>query len=214
MAVNNTERIFNDLKEQVINGAYPPAFSLTEQDLSQKYDVSRNTIKKVLMLLENEGLVSIERNKGAKVRVCSIEEVMNFLDLREVLEGFIIRNTVASITDEQIQQLSNLLVHMKELMDRRDLLAYSQCNQEFHNIIYSACANHTAVEMTIRLKNQMRKYNSKTILVPGRDVSSYDEHTKILKAIQARDPESAELAMRLHIRNVRDTFRTNYSLLF
>ncbi len=208
------ERIFHDLKEQIINGVYPPFFSLTEQDLSQKYDVSRNTIKKVLMLLENEGLVSIERNKGAKVRVCSIEEVMDFLDLREVLEGFIIRNAVVSITDQQIQQLSDLLVHMKELMDQRDLLAYSQCNQEFHNIIYSACTNRTAVEMTIKLKNQMRKYNSKTILVPGRDVSSYEEHKKILQVIQARDPESAELAMRLHIRNVRDTFQTNYSLLF
>lgn len=212
--MNSTERIFQDLKEQIINGTYPPSFSLTETDLAKKYDVSRNTIKKCLMMLESEGLVSIEHNKSAKVRSYSIEEVMDFLDLREVLEGFIIRNAVQSITAEQIGEMERLMAEMKELMERRDLLGYSQRNQQFHKVIYDACTNQTAVEMTIRLKNQMRKYNSKTILIPGRDTSSFDEHARILETIKEKDVESAELCMRLHIRNVRKTFQDNFFLLF
>lgn len=214
MVKMHTEQITQDLREQITKGIYPPAFSLTEIDLAQKYGVSRNTIKKSLMMLESEGLVSIEPNKGAKVRVYSINEVLEFLEVREVLEGFIIRNAVSAITDEQISLLEELLKQMKLLLEQKDLLAYSQCNQEFHKIIYSACTNRTAVEVTVQLKNQMRKYNAKTILVPGRDASSFDEHTKILNAIRARDAASAELYMRIHIRNVCKVFKENYALLF
>lgn len=214
MVKMHTEQITQDLREQITKGIYPPAFSLTEIDLAQKYGVSRSTIKKSLMMLESEGLVSIEPNKGAKVRVYSINEVLEFLEVREVLEGFIIRNAVSAITDEQISLLEELLKQMKLLLEQKDLLAYSQCNQEFHKIIYSACTNRTAVEVTVQLKNQMRKYNAKTILVPGRDASSFDEHTKILNAIRARDAASAELYMRIHIRNVCKVFKENYALLF
>lgn len=214
MAATHTEQIFKDLRDQITKGAYPPAFSLTEVDLAQKYGVSRNTIKKSLMMLENEGLVSIERNKGAKVRVYSLDEVLEFLEVREELEGFIIRNAVKTITDQQIRWMEDLLGQMKQLLDQKNLLAYSQCNQEFHKIIYAACTNRTAVDVTIQLKNQMRKYNTKTILVPGRDVCSYDEHVKILEAVKARDAETAELYMRIHIRNVYKTFQNNYALLF
>ncbi len=213
MAKLNTEQIFNDLKEQIVKGVYPPAFSLTEVNLAQKYGVSRNTIKKSLMMLESEGLVSFERNKGAKVRVYSIEEVLEFLEVREVLEGFIICKTVDAITDQQLQILEDLLKQMKTLLEQKELLAYSRCNQEFHKVIYDACTNRTAVEVTTQLKIQMRKYNSKTILAPGRDVSSYSEHLQIYEALKARDMEAAEHSMLTHIRNVRKTFQEYYTLL-
>lgn len=214
MAIVHTEQIFNDLKDQIIKGVYPPAFSLTEIELAQKYGVSRNTIKKSLMMLENEGLVYIERNKGARVRVYSIDEVLEFLEVREELEGFIVRNAVKHISDEQTQDLTALMERMKDLLEQKNLLAYSQCNQQFHQIIYDACTNRTAVDVTTQLKNQMRKYNSRTILVPGRDLQSCSEHIKILEAVQARDEKAAELCMRIHIRNVSKTFQDNYEWLF
>lgn len=150
MSVSHIDEIFNDIREQIIKGGYPPSFSLTEMDLSQKYCVSRSTIKKCLMMLEAEGLVSIERNRGARVRVYSIDEVLEFLEIREELEGFIIRNAVKSITDEQIHQLEDLMKQMKQLLEQHNLLAYSRCNQSFHEILHSACTNRTAVEVTDR----------------------------------------------------------------
>ncbi len=214
MTKNQTTEIYDTLKEKIISGFYQPSESLTELELANQFGVSRNTVKKALFMLERENLVSIERNKSAKVRSYSMAEVLEFLELRENLEGFIIRKAVNSITEEQLEKLSELLSQMKTHMVNRDLLAYSQCNQNFHAVIYSACVNRTAVEMTLQLKNQMRKYNTKTILIPGRDVQSFAEHTQIYEAIKARDGELAEKLMQHHIFNVRKTFEDNYSLLF
>jgi DNA-binding GntR family transcriptional regulator len=211
---NQTTEVYNSLKNKIIKGEYFPSESLPEQELSNQYGVSRNTIKKVLLMLEKERLVTIELNKGAKVRSYSLSEVLEFLELRAFLEGFITRKAVPAITDEQIAELSNILKIMKGHYDNQQLLLYSQNNQLFHNIIYIACPNRTAVEMTINLKNQMSKYNTKTILVPGRDSQSFAEHSAIYDAIKNRDPELAEALMVRHISNVRKTFEENYTLLF
>lgn len=206
--------IYLDLKREISNGGYSPSFALTEVELSKKYGVCRNTVKKSLMMLEADGLVTLERNKGAKVKVYSIDEVLEFLEVREELESFIAKNAARNIKDDQIVQLSQLLEEMKEMKEKHALLEYSNRNRAFHKIIYEACTNKTAVELTLQLKEHMKKYNSKTILVPGRDESSLIEHTKILESIKNHNENDAELYMRIHIRNVADTFRKNFNLLF
>lgn len=211
---NQTMIVYENLKERIEQGFYSPAESLPEIDLANEYNVSRNTIKKALLMLENDSFVTIEQNKGAKVRSYSKTEVQEFLELREELEGFIIRLAVPLFDHKSIKKLENLLEEMAEHKANSNLMAYSSCNQQFHAIIYDICPNRTAVDVTIRLKNQMRKYNSKTILIPGRDERSFEEHQAITNAIKQQDAALAETCIRQHIRNVRDTFEEFYSLLF
>lgn len=211
---NPTTYVYTQLRERIEQGYYSPAENLPETDLAREYDVSRNTIKKALLMLEKDALVSIEQNKGAKVRSYSRVEVLEFLELRQELEGFIIRLAVPCFDAKAIAKLKGLLDQMAQHKEHSDLLAYSDCNQQFHQVIYEVCPNRTAVDVTTKLKQQMRKYNSKTILVPGRDEHSFAEHRAIFDAIQDRDAARAEKCMREHISNVRKTFEQYYSLLF
>lgn len=209
-----TTQVYEALKKKIIKGEYSPSESLPEQELSNQYGVSRNTIKKALLMLEKENLVTIELNKGAKVRSYSLNEVLEFLELRACLEGFIIRLAVPVFTEDQLHKLEQTLEIMREFYESHQLLLYSQNNQIFHQTIYDACPNRTAVNMTINLKTQMSKYNTKTILIPGRDDQSFSEHHSIYEAIKCRDAELAQALMTRHILNVRRTFEENFSLLF
>lgn len=211
---NPTVTTYEDLKKKIINGYYNPSENLPEVDLANQYGVSRSTVKKALLMLERENLVTIEPNKGAKVRSYSISEVKEFLELRAVLEGFIARITVPVISLQDISRMEQILHIMSERREAKDLLGYSAQNRLFHEVIYDACPNRTAVEMAISLKTQMIKYNSKTILVPGRDAQSFAEHAAILDSIKNHNCELTEVLMRTHINNVRKTFEDNFSLLF
>lgn len=213
-AVNQSVTVYEDLKSKIEKGIYSPAESLPEVELSTEYGVSRNTIKKVLLMLARDGLVSIERNKSAKVRSYSMKEVLDFLELRSDLEGFIARKAVPAISGEQIERMERTLAEMKGHFERHELLPYSQRNQQFHQILYDACPNRTAVEVTVNLKSQMSKYNTKTILIPGRDAQSFAEHSAILEAVKRRDAEAAGSLVSRHIDNVRRTFQEHYDLLF
>ena len=209
-----TTIVYENLKKRIEQGCYSPAESLPEIELAKEYNVSRNTIKKALLMLEKDAFVTIEQNKGAKVRSYSKVEVLEYLELREELEGFIVRLAVPCFNDKSIKKLDGLLEEMAEHRRQSDLMAYSACNQRFHDIIYDVCPNRTAVDVTIRLKKQMKKYNSKTILIPGRGDRSFAEHQAIVDAIKKKDPALAETYIREHVRNVRKTFEEYYSLLF
>ncbi|MCL2602765.1 MAG: GntR family transcriptional regulator [Treponema sp.] len=211
---NPTTKVFEALKQEIVSGVYPPLAPLSEVRLASLYGASRNTVKKALLMLEKENLVSIELNKGAKVKSVSIDEVKEFLELRVVLERFIVGKTVPVISPDDIAEMEKILERMKKNIHDRDLLEYSKNNLLFHDVIYTACPNRVAVEITTNLKVQMRRYNSKTILVPGRDSCSFQEHSAILAAFKKRDVAQAELLIQQHILNVKKAFEDNLSLIF
>lgn len=211
---NQTTMVYEKLRERIEQGYYSPAESLPEIELAAEYSVSRSTIKKALLMLEKDALVVIEQNKGTKVRSYSKAEILDFLELRAELEGFIVRLAVPKFAKKDIQKLELLISEMEKKREDADLLGYSAVNQEFHALIYEVCPNKMATDMLLKLKTQMRKYNAKTILVPGRDARSFEEHKMILEAIQKQDASTAEKCMRSHIDNVRQTFEEYYALLF
>ena len=122
MAATQTITVYNALKEKIISGVLSTAESLPEAELAAQHGVSRNTIKKALLMLESEGFVTIEQNKGAKVRAYSKREVIEYLEVREALEGLLIRQTVPVITEKEIASLEDCLAQMRRNKAEENLL--------------------------------------------------------------------------------------------
>ena len=210
----NTQTVYEDLKKRIHEGFYTPGVHLREAELASHYKVSRNTIKKSLLMLEGDQYLTIEPNKGARVRSVSLEEVMQFLELRSVLESFIARKVAEVISDEKIAELGSILKTMEKFIKKSELIPYSQQNHKFHAVIYSACPNLIAVDLVKNLKAQMQKYNTRTILVPGRSVQSYKEHLEIYNALKNHNIDNVGKIIQLHMDNIRTVFQENFTLLF
>jgi DNA-binding GntR family transcriptional regulator len=210
----NTQSVYTDLKQRIASGDLPAGANLREAEVSQYYKVSRNTVKKALLMLERDKYITLEPNKGAKIRSFSLEEVLQFLEIRKELEGFISRRAAEKISDAQLTELKKILDEMQKFKNNNDLLAYSKHNQKFHEAIYAACPNVLAVDMVVTLKTQMQKYNTRTILVPGRSDKSFKEHKELYEALKRRNPEQAEKAIRNHLDHVLKAFNDNFNLLF
>jgi len=210
---DQTSQVHQEIRKRILDGVFRPSESLTELTLAEELGVSRNTVRKALLKLESEKLVIIEENKRARVRWFSIEEVIQHLEIRELLEGFMIRQSMPFLGDAEIEEMRTSLSEMQKCLEVRDLLRYSQHNGRFHDVIYRVCPNRPAVEMTMAIKNQLKRYNIKTILIPGRGDDSLDEHSKILSAIERRDADGAETMMRRHIANLRTVLQNHFDLL-
>ena len=211
---DQTSQIHQEIRQRILGGVYRPSESLTELALAGELGVSRNTIRKALLKLESENLVVIEENKRARVRWFSIDEVVQYLEVREVLEGFVIRQSVPCLGETELEEMRAILAEMKRCLEAHEFLQYSQNNWKFHDVIYRVCPNRPAVEMTMTIKNQFKRYNIKTVLIQGRGDNSLDEHGKILAALERRDVDEAEALMRRHIANMRTVLRENFELLF
>jgi DNA-binding GntR family transcriptional regulator len=208
-----TDFTYQFLKEKILDGTYKPSQKVTENELSEIIGVSRNTVKKALLKLEQENLVKIENNKGAFIQSFTQEEVLNYLEIREVLEGLVARSAAKHISDHELQKLEGVFGEMSLHIQNNSFDEYSHLNKEFHNIIYNASKKEQAVNMINMIKTQLLRYHFRTILVPGRNQDSYNEHKTVLEALHAHDEELAETAVKAHIANVRNTIEKNFNYL-
>ncbi|NEY20820.1 GntR family transcriptional regulator [Bacillus ginsengihumi] len=207
------EVAYQFIKQRILDGTYQPSQKLIESDLSNLINASRNTIKKALLKLQQENLVCIETNKGATVKSFTLDEIVQFLEIREVLEGLIAKTAAPYISEDKLSLMENILEEMKGHLENHRFDEYSNCNLSFHNIIYEASSNTQAVSMVQMIKTQLRRFQLKTILVPGRHEESFKEHQKILNALKLRDEKWVEDAVKYHISQVRRTIAENYSFL-
>jgi len=208
-----TDVAYQFLKDKILDGTYKPSQKLTETDLSQVIGVSRNTVKQALMKLEQENLVEIESNKGAKIKSFTLDEILNYLQIREVLEGLVASSAAVNICDTQLDRMQDFLVKMRHHVDNYEFDEYSLKNREFHDVIYVASTNVQAVEIIQMIKTQLNRYHFRTILVPGRTKESLMEHKAILDALKDRDSHAADQAIRTHIAHIRETINKNHNYL-
>jgi DNA-binding GntR family transcriptional regulator len=74
------------LRRAILEGELAPGERLREQPLSDRYDVARHTLRAALRRLEAEGLVQIERNRGASVAQLQPDDLVQLFELRVALE--------------------------------------------------------------------------------------------------------------------------------
>lgn len=208
-----TETAYHFIKERILDGTYKPSQKLIEAQLSQDVGVSRNTIKKALLMLSRENLVELEKNKGATIKSYTMEEVVNYMQIRGVLEALVAKNATKKITDSDLQVLEQIVQQMKKYTEENDFDRYTLLNNEFHEIIYKASENKQAVEMINTIKNQLKRINFRSLLLPGRNQESLQEHIRIYEALKNRNEKEAAEAVEHHVDHVRQVIVQNYQFL-
>lgn len=207
-----TEAAYHYIKQRIIDGSYMPYQKLTEAHLAETIGVSRNTIKKALLKLEQEKLVTIEENKGASIKSFTLEEVMNYLDIRAVLEGLVAKSIAKNISSTELEKMNIILQEMAIRLEDKKYDEYADLNKDFHSVIYKATKNNQAVELLDMIKTQLKRFQFRIILVQGRVQESYKEHIKVYEALAAHNELEAEEALKNHVFNIRRTISENYHL--
>jgi DNA-binding GntR family transcriptional regulator len=203
------EYAYTRLKDAIMNGVYMPNQRLIEAEVTQALGVSRTTLRAALIRLHEEGLVEIEVNRGARVRAFSLNEAVEILRVREVLEGLAAVIAIDKATPEDIIELRAVVEEMKVALAADDVMRYAALNHRFHNIILDAADHEIVARFLGSLRYPLIRYQFGSILVPGRRDQSLAEHQAILAALEAKDREELERVARLHVANVREAVHKN-----
>jgi len=198
---------YRRLREGITAGRFQPNERLVEANLSMMLGAGRTAVRAALVRLDQEGLVTREHNRGARVRLVSEQEALQIEEVRAALERLLARQAAAKATAGDIRELRHVLVDMRRCFSNGDAIGYSELNPRFHQLIWAAARNPTAGRLVGTLKSQSLRYQYQTMLRPGRTERSLHEHELIFSAIVAHDPEAAEAAMRDHLEEVLETLR-------
>lgn len=193
-------KVYKIIKEGIINRKFLPGTQLKESDLVQKLGVSRTPIREALNQLSKEGIIEIFPRKGAFVKNCTKEEVLEILILREVLEGVAARLATLQMSDGRVKRLETLF---KEY--RKGSIDYAQADEQFHSEIIQASGSTRLVGLVNNLTDSLQMLDMRAVSFryPERIKESLAEHLKIIDAFRARDAVMAENLTREHFQHTR-----------
>lgn len=195
------------LRAAIVSRRLSPNERLVEADLTRWLGVGRSAVRTALARLEHEGLVELEPHRGARVRLVPLSEAIEIIEARAALESLVARRAAVAATAEDVQALREILAEMGRLLDAGDLLAVSDRNASLHHRLQDIAGHGTANRLIAALRSQLVRFEYRTILQPGRSERSLAEHTAIVDAVAAGDPDRAETAIRAHLDNVADALR-------
>lgn len=187
------------LREAITRGRLMPNERLIEADLAAAYGVNRVHVRTALAMLDQEGLVVRERNRGARVRAITDAEALEIAATRLAIEVMVARQAAANMTDAGRKALRTVAADMRQAVKNADDMAFSRCNAALHREIQRIAGNTTANRILDTLKSHLVRLQYRVILLPGRPQTSLAEHRAIVDALCAGDSDAAEAAMRKHL---------------
>ena len=196
------------IRDALRRGEYVPRQRLIEADLCEQFGVGRADVRSALRQLAVEGLVEIQRNRGARVREISFAEAVRITEVRMVVEGLIAARAVERADRAQAEELRGIGASMAKTVADGELMTYSDLNARLHRCVRDIDGHETAEQVLERLRAQVVRHQFVLSLVPGRAHVPLPQHQGITEAIVANAPTVAEAAMRDHVASVVEALRT------
>ncbi len=195
------------LRRAILTGDMAPGQRLVEQELADRFAVTRASLRAALIDLTAQGLVERIPNRGARVRGVTLDEAVAITECRMALEGLCAAKAAERVTEAQAARLRELGEEMVRSVADGEPLKYSELNHELHRQVREFSAQAVAAGLLERLNGQLVRHQFQLSLRPGRPQASLPEHLAIISAIVGHRPAEAEEATRRHLRSVITALR-------
>ncbi|MCR4440843.1 MAG: GntR family transcriptional regulator [Peptococcaceae bacterium] len=193
------EIVYESLRDAIVNQVLKPGERLMETELAEEMGVSRTPVREAIRKLELEGYVVMVPRKGAYVAGLSIKDINEVFEIRGALEALAAGLAAQRATEEEIEEMEISLALEASHYEASDLLKTIEVDTKFHELIFKASKNSRLQGMVKELREQVQRFRTTTLAVPGRMKFALDEHRQIVEAIASRNVALAQKAARHHI---------------
>ncbi|HSQ05849.1 MAG TPA: GntR family transcriptional regulator [Burkholderiales bacterium] len=184
------------LRDRILRGELHPKQRLVETDLAASLRSNRARIRRVLTRLEHDGLVTIERYRGACVRMVSEDEAMEIFETRAVLEPYLVRQTVAKASKADKDRLKALVKEMNEAFDADNSIAVGRSSRKIREEMWRISGHETISQLLAMLNTKLIRFWYRSVMVPGRARSIKKELEAAVEAICEGSADRASAAMK------------------
>lgn len=199
---STSKKIYHLLREEIVNLYITPGMSISEKEISEKYDVSRTPVREAFVRLSQEELLNVYPQKGTFVSLIDLGAVEEARFLRENLERAVVKLACEEFPQEKILSLEMNLKFQEMYMGNHDYKQLFKSDEEFHRIIFEGC-NKRRIWSTINdMSTDFQRIRVLRLLANFKWEHIYSQHLSVVDAIKDKDPEKAEKVMKEHLNMV------------
>jgi DNA-binding GntR family transcriptional regulator len=195
-------QIHGFLRREIIDGHLLPRTMLSEQELSQRFGVSRTPVREALLKLAEETLVETYPQYGTFVSPITISEVLDSQFVREAIECAAIERGIERLGEEQIGELRRIMDRQALHEAADDEAGFFQADEELHAFFLELAGHPRAWRMVENAKAQLDRVRHLAMRLPKKLSAVLAEHRAVVECFIERDRQGAVEAMRTHLRGV------------
>ncbi|MGV9194934.1 GntR family transcriptional regulator [Microbacterium sp. MC2] len=205
---SKSQHAYTWIRDRIGRHDYTPGYRLVLGSIADELGMSVVPVREAIRRLEAEGLVTFERNVGARVSVVDEDEYVHTMQTLSLVEGYATSLAAPVITDADVAEAAEINDRMERLLDHFDAHTFTQLNHRFHRVLYAPCPNPHILELVDRSWSRLSGLRDTSFAqIPDRPRHSVEEHTLILDLIRRRaDPTEIEMATRTHRLRTLDAF--------
>lgn len=193
-------RVRDGIQQLILSGHYQPGQRLVQQELAARFGVAQSVVRESLLELQFCGLVQAIDNLGMFVTGLDAQTLLDAYQIREMLEGLAARLCCENASRADVRVLHDLARSIQDLGHGGDYQTMTSLDREFHYRMILASQN----QLLARLTEAYRVLGM--FIRANRDIDQvHDEHVQIVAAVEANQPDQAEILARQHVRAARQS---------
>lgn len=201
-----TEKIAAALRADIVAGRLKPDAPLRQEHLAERFETSRMPVRDALRMLEAEGLIDLQPNRGARVAALDPDGFREVYEMRAAAETLALRNAIPELTNRQLDRAATL----QEQAERASIATFGRLNKQFHKMLYAPCGWTRLLAHIDALADLSDRYLRIAAIELDYLERSHAEHHALLDACRIRDVDKACVLLDAHI---KDAGRSLYAAL-
>jgi DNA-binding GntR family transcriptional regulator len=185
-----SDTVAREVRKMILNGTLRPGERINQVRLAEQMNISRGPLREALRMLQNEGLVQHETNKGTFVSSLSAQDAWEIYTLRALLESEAAQLAVENITEKELKQLEVLIDEFQSACTNKDIMAMQEVDKNFHQIVVRASKHKRMQHLHQQLDIQLgAMFLTMSANVPVRVKLVAPNHQILVDALRSKDKE-------------------------
>lgn len=207
------ELALEHLRSGIIDGTVKMGQALSERSISEELGVSKSPVREALAQLRDEGLVTIEPQKGVRVFSLSNSEVTQICDFRQAIEVAAFELALSRSPEGLARDMSRVVKDMQRARADGDERRYLQLDTNFHQLIFEHAGNDYLAASYSRYVGKIAALRTHLSKLPHHTELSFDEHRKIAAAVRKGEIDVIRKLLSEHIDRTRQAYKSATILL-
>jgi DNA-binding GntR family transcriptional regulator len=196
------DQVYDRLRESIVTAELEPGRQLSENELAGRLGVSRTPVREALVRLRDDRLVDIVPQLGTFVARISDRAVADAQFVREALECAAIRLAALNARPADVLALRAILARQEAARDAHDFDGFSVLDHELHRALCELSGHGVAWRLAGRANGHLDRVRRLSLPEPDYLAEMVVEHGEVVAAVEAGDPDAAEVTLRHHLRMV------------
>src|SRR5574344_17946 len=201
---NREEEIYEKLKGEIINLDLVPGTKIREEDLVNRFHISRTPIRAVILRLELDGFLIVAPKRGTYVSKMDAKQINDSLFIRKAVEATVLTSLMDTITEDQIKELEDLLQKQEEIVLMEPSIEKSKLFFHNDNLFHATLFRFMNLEGVWKeIHTNQNNLNRVRIMANLRETNKvekvYAQHVQILEGLKEKNLDKTLEAFKAHI---------------